>query len=394
MENRNAKQWSSMMIKTLSIILINISVFFLCASDVAAASPIEKLSEIQEKLKTRLLKVKETHNKEKSVINKIEDLKRNINRKEKELKKFDRKIIEIKSRIRKLSKEIDLLGSKMDLDKKYLKSFIRALHKRQYGGKTLILSSAGDYQDLIRRSRYISLIARYESEVVNRYNGEIMKVVSKKSELQALNEQLEASKKQVKAKKRELQTGHAQKDKLLAILRSKRNAYERKIKELKKSSKRLRGIVGGLRGRKIPQSILGKGFKSLRGNLPWPVNGKILTGYGKNNEPKFNITIFKDGIEIAAKPDSIAKSVAGGRVVYADTFKGYGNLMIIDHGSGYHSLYGNLDRFFLDKDELLIEGMEVGKIRNSDRLNAPILYFEIRYKGRPIDPMKWLKEHS
>jgi len=86
--------------------------------------------------------------------------------------------------------------------------------------------------------------------------------------------------------------------------------------------------------------------------------------------------------------------VAGGRVVYADWFEGYGNLVIIDHGSGYHSLYSNLSDISLQSGNIVTKGFEVGGVSKSRQLNVPALYFEIRYKGKPVDPMKWLESKS
>jgi len=174
---------------------------------------------------------------------------------------------------------------------------------------------------------------------------------------------------------------------MLAVVRSERSAHEERIRELKESSKKLQAFIKDLNGNKIPKSIVGDGFKSLKGALTWPVNGEILIPDGKS----YKFPLVKDGIEIEAEPDEIVKAVAGGRVVYANFFKGYGNLIIIDHGSGYHSLYGNLTGFSIASGELLIEGMEVGKANKSDKSKSYALYFEIRHRGKPVDPVNWLK---
>ena len=88
------------------------------------------------------------------------------------------------------------------------------------------------------------------------------------------------------------------------------------------------------------------------------------------------------------------KAVAGGRVVYSDWFKGYGLLLIINHGKGYHSLYGNLTETFHKAGDIINIGATLGVTGKSRLLNVPALYFEIRHKGKPINPMKWLKRKS
>jgi septal ring factor EnvC (AmiA/AmiB activator) len=167
--------------------------------------------------------------------------------------------------------------------------------------------------------------------------------------------------------------------------------YEKTINELEESSKKLNRMIARIENKKIPQAIIGEGFQSLKGNLTWPVNGEMLIPYGTYKDPEFNIPVFKNGVEIESKSEDNPKAVAGGRVVYVGKFKGYGTMLIIDHGSGYHSLYGNLSEVFLKKGEFLAKGMDVGKISKSKLLNIPALYFEIRHKGKPVDPMKWLR---
>jgi septal ring factor EnvC (AmiA/AmiB activator) len=153
-------------------------------------------------------------------------------------------------------------------------------------------------------------------------------------------------------------------------------------------------MIKRLNDKTIPQSIIGKGFKSLKGRLPWPVQGGILIQNSNQKESDEITPIRDEGIKIEASAGSKAKSVAGGRVVYADSFKGLGMLVIIDHGSGYHSLYGNLQNFSIRTGDLLVEGMDIGTISKSEDAETPSLYFEIRYKGKPINPLNWLKNQS
>jgi septal ring factor EnvC (AmiA/AmiB activator) len=371
-------------------LLILFAIFILLPSETSADNPINKLSEIQEKLKTKLSEVKESKKKEESIITKIEDIDENISKKENDLRKYDNRINNKQSEIQSISKEIKILTSRLNNRKKYLKSRIRALHKQQYGGGVLVLLSAEDHHDLIRKSKYVSLLAYHDSKIVNKYSDDLKKINSKKKNLKGLYDNLKVSKKNTLKKKNALQADRSKKDDLLAVVRSERSAHEERIRELKESSRKLQSLVRDLNGNKIPKSIVGDGFKSLEGNLSWPVNGDLLIPDGKS----YKFPLVKDGIEITAKPDEIVKAVAGGRVVYANFFKGYGNLIIIDHGSGYHSLYGNLTGFTIASGELLIEGMEVAKVNKSDNSDGHTLYFEIRHRGRPVDPVNWLKDQK
>lgn len=381
--------------KTNVSLPVSLIIFFLLLtaqySILYAASPKKKLTQIRRQLEKKKQKVKETIKKEKSVLERIADINAGIKKKQQELKKYDRQISEAQSNILHLSKEITLLNGKLDKRKDYLKDRLKALYKQQYGGNALILITAKDYQDLITKSKYLSLIAYHDSRIITTYNDDLEEINSKKANLELQYKKIEQNKKDAQKKKKELQTDRIKKDRLLATIRSKRASYEKTIKELEQSSKKLQQMIKRLAKRKVPKSVTGKGFRALRGHLPWPVNGKVVIPYGEYKDPKFNIPVFKNGLEIRAKKGEKPKAVAGGRVVYADWFKGYGLLLIINHGSGYHSLYGNLSEIFHKTGDIINKGSSVGIVGNSRLLNFPALYFEIRYKGKPVDPAKWLK---
>ncbi len=373
----------------MSMLLFTVSIINI--PDTWAADPKQKLSDIQRKIKSKLKQVRESKQKEKSVLERIDDIEKGIRKKEKDLRHYDKQIFQTQAEIAALSKDIDQLNSDLDSRKVHLKERLRSLYKQQYGGHALILISAKDYQDLIKKSKYISLIAHYDSRLINKYSSDIAKTMSKQKKLVLLNEKLNKNKKAAEKMQKALQTDRIKKDKLLSMIRSKQRSYEKSIRELKASSRKLREMMKKLKKKKLPKSIIGKGFKPSKGRLPWPVNGKVVVPYGKYMDPEFKVAVFKNGIEIKPDRGERPRAIAGGRVVYADWFKGYGLLLIIDHGSGYHSLYGNLSEVFLETGNIIIPGTVVGKAGKSRQLNFPTVYFEIRHKGKPVNPMQWLK---
>lgn len=356
-----------------------------------AATPQKKLSKIEEELKNKKARVKESIRKEQSILSRIENIDRNIQKKHEEMKSYDKRISETQTHILQLSKEIRSLDDRLSKSRGYLKKRLRTLYKQQYGGNALILVSASDYQDLIRKSKYISLVAYHDSRMMKDYRKKINEIKFKKGKMEILREKLETSKRNAEQKKQELQTDRLKKDRLLATVRSKRSTYEKTIKELEDSSKKLREMIKRLEEKRVPDDVIGKGIRASKGRLPWPVDGKVLIPFGKYNDPKFNIPVFKNGIEIKAKAGEKPKAVYGGRVVYADVFRGYGLLLIINHGTGYHSLYGNLSEIFYRTGDIIEKGTEIGTIDSSGLSSVPALYFEIRYKGKPVDPQLWLK---
>ncbi len=257
-----------------------------------------------------------------------------------------------------------------------------------------MLVSNEDNKDLIKRIKYISFIADYDRKMMEAYSREIKELKSKVEYVKVLKKDLEVDKINVKKKSKDLQVERKKKDKLLATVKSERNSYQKMVNELETSSKNLREMIKKLEKEKLAHPAAGKGFKVLRGRLPWPANGRVLVAFGKQKDAKFNITTFRKGIEIESKTGNLVLSVSGGSVVFADWFKGYGLLLIINHGGGYHTLYANLSEIFHKPGDIIKKRQAVGKVGESGLLNVPSLYFEIRYKGKPVDPLKWLRSRK
>ncbi|HET9554652.1 MAG TPA: peptidoglycan DD-metalloendopeptidase family protein, partial [Anaeromyxobacteraceae bacterium] len=134
----------------------------------------------------------------------------------------------------------------------------------------------------------------------------------------------------------------------------------------------------------------GSGFAARKGRLAPPADGPVAVGFGKVVNPKFNTVTVQNGVDIEAPMGAPVHAVAPGRVVHAGWFKGYGNLVIVDHGDGYHTLVAHLAAMRTAMGEEVEAGTVLGTVGDSGSLKGPYLYFELREKGRPVDPRPWL----
>jgi septal ring factor EnvC (AmiA/AmiB activator) len=129
-----------------------------------------------------------------------------------------------------------------------------------------------------------------------------------------------------------------------------------------------------------------------KGALPWPLGGKIVTRYGPSRHRQFNTLTQNNGIEISPQKDTVVRAIHPGRVAYTDYFEGYGFLIIIDHGMSYISVYGHLSsEFLVNKGDFVKEEQPIAIVGEFGSLKEETLYFEIRYKTDPVDPLQWLK---
>ncbi len=172
---------------------------------------------------------------------------------------------------------------------------------------------------------------------------------------------------------------------LLGAVRNAKDLHERAAAELTGQQQKLADLVAGL-----PPRTPHAGFSQLRGRLVHPAPGPIEVGFGKVVNPRFNTVTIQKGIDIRAPTGAPVHAVAPGRVVHAGWFKGYGNLVIVDHGDGYHSLVAHLGSMNSAMGEEVEAGTQLGTVGDTGSLKGPYLYFEIREHGRSIDPAQWL----
>ena len=116
----------------------------------------------------------------------------------------------------------------------------------------------------------------------------------------------------------------------------------------------------------------------------------MLTRFGMQRHPQFGTMVFRRGIEIQAREGESVRAVRDGQVAYADWYKGYGKLMILDHGDGFYTLYGNLSQLGLNKGDQVSRGQVLGLAGETGSLKGSKLYFEIRRNGEAQDPLQWL----
>ncbi|MDR3159748.1 MAG: peptidoglycan DD-metalloendopeptidase family protein [Zoogloeaceae bacterium] len=177
-------------------------------------------------------------------------------------------------------------------------------------------------------------------------------------------------------------------DRLTKLLAEQAKAAAKKKKEAEERAKKDAGknaAAGQLENRALPAAASGS-FARLKGKLRLPARGQIMGRFGA---PREGGTTWK-GLFIRAAPGSEVKAIARGQVVYAEWMRGFGNLLIIDHDSGYLSVYGNNDALYKQVGDRVEGGDTISAAGNSGGNADSGLYFELRHQGRALDPMQWV----
>jgi septal ring factor EnvC (AmiA/AmiB activator) len=189
---------------------------------------------------------------------------------------------------------------------------------------------------------------------------------------------------------------------LLDEVREDRATHERLAGELAEAARRLEALVLSLARRAPAQRVVpgaspiqprapAIGLGRERGQLPWPTEGRVVADFGPQTHPRFGTETLRTGVDIEAPEGAPIRAVAAGDVAYRGWLKGYGNLIVLDHGDGYHTLYAHASQVLVDEGDQVKAGELIGRVGETGSVEGPRLYFEVRYQGRAEDPQSWLR---
>jgi septal ring factor EnvC (AmiA/AmiB activator) len=120
----------------------------------------------------------------------------------------------------------------------------------------------------------------------------------------------------------------------------------------------------------------------------------VASAFGRQEHPKFRTVTYNRGIEISAAMGRPVLAVYDGTVLYADWFRGYGRLVILDHGGGYFTLYAHASELLVKVGDQVTRGQPIARVGDTGSLEGPQLYFEVRHRGKPQDPLAWLERKA
>lgn len=356
----------------------------------------KELGGLKKKIQEEKQRVKAIHKKESSVISQLNKMDRNLSEKEKELKVLNRKLEGVVQKVRKTNEELQLVTQSVETQEAFLEKRLVALYKFGETGMPQIFFSSNSYAEFLNSRRYLASILGQDRELVEDFRKRQTVLGSYREQLKEDERELQALKEQTEKKQAEIRKDRLQKSRLLDSVRGEKRIHLAAIKELETASAQLQTLLNRLE-REIREKAkaevfipAGKGFGTFRGKLAFPVEGRILSTFGKNENPKFNTFTVQKGIEIEAAIGAEIRAVYDGRVLYSDWFKGYGKILIIDHGEGYYTLSGHASALLKNVGEEVRGGEGVALVGDTGSLKGPCLYFEIRQRGKPLDPLEWL----
>ena len=254
--------------------------------------------------------------------------------------------------------------------------------------KSLLVESESPMR-IAEKYAFLTRVVRFDRELLEEYRSQIQGYQSVLEELDDLKKKQEAIIAQQTREREVLNKAKKSKKHLLAEINQDKKLLNNTLGELRSKVKRLNELVKKLETQELhPYTESLGGFQSQKGRLVWPVNGRIRIGFGQSRHADLGTLIESHGFDIEAVAGTPVRASAEGRVIFANSLRGYGKLMIIDHGNKYYTLYAHINRF----DKKVGETVSTAEvIAYSGYEGRDSVYFEIRQGGKPLNPGEWLK---
>lgn len=381
-----------MVIRKKEYILITLcfmlSVALCVSAQDKASQEIQRLEKLEQDRDRTKQKKDSVLAKEKSVLVELKDMEKGLIAQEKELRIYKHNLVRCERDIEKLNAELEEAEYNAKQTQSLMAKRLRAMYKFGYQEGQLsylkLLLESENISDLTTRYRYMSAIAVGDRKLLE-------KAAAEKAEINLKKEQVEARKKRIlkyqagtKRTRDVVKKKRQAREKTLNSLRKSKGTLTRTLAELERAVNEKEDLIARL-GNDSTTAVyeditdLGK----QRGKLPWPVPGKTI----KNSSPSMK------GVTIRAGYGVDIRCVAGGTVEYAQWFDGvgFGQMVIIDHGNSYRTLYAHASELLVEKGQRVKAGQTIAKIGDTGSLNGPALYFELWKGTKAMTAKQWLR---
>jgi len=306
----------------------------------------------------------------------------------------ERDLARIQQDLGTISTLIDQLEARSRAQAPALASRMVELYKLGKAGYARLLLSVDDLREAGRAYRFVSALQQLDGQRVAEHGRTLADLRSAEATLEQRRRQRLVVQDQVGVAKLAAAKAAASQAALIQQIDQRRDLAAQLMGELQTAQQKLQQRLTTLAQGVHPGSataLAALPLRPFRGDLDWPLDGRVLATFGRQRYERFNTAIVSNGIRIAAAPGTPVRAIHEGTVVFAEPFTGFGNLVIVDHGGQAFTMYGTLSTLTVAPGTVVVSGQDVGTSGASPDGVASI-YFELRVDGKPVDPLQWLKK--
>jgi septal ring factor EnvC (AmiA/AmiB activator) len=396
-------------VASLALKLLFVLLVWLLAAPalVGAAAPANDLEGIKKKIANEKKGLSELKLKEGSVRQSLSKIDGDLEKRNRELKSANAKLASITRELEILQAQAAELDRAMALRQKDFARRAAALYRWRRAGSSLsLLKGAQSLGSFLQRAHYLQAALTFDQDLLAQLRETSQRQALAHQALSDKKAELDGQKKALGAAQEAVRQEAEKKKILLASLRQEQQTRSKALRQMEAAALRLQKMLDDISRRAVakPSEIparptmgtggtTGVGLDAGRGRLEWPVQGKVSAPFGKYKHPEFGAEIVRKGIDIDAPAGEAIHAIERGRVIYASAFSGYGNMVIVDHGARYYSIYGHLGEMTKKSGDELRRGEILGRVGDGDAPSGAKLYFEMRKDGRSVDPLAWLQKY-
>jgi murein hydrolase activator len=303
---------------------------------------------------------------------------------------LDAKVEGLKSQLDALDERRGALETALKSQRDALAALLRSAYAVGRDEELKLLLQQNDVAAIARVLAYNRYFQRARIGRIDQLSADLEELAKVQDSIRRKSDELAAARDARSAEAARLEGERSERAALVDQLDAKLKAQGERAAALGKDEKALSALIEKLRDvfADIPRQLTGDvPFASMRGRLPWPLKGRVVTRFGAVDDSGRR----SSGLLLAAKAGTPVRAVSHGRVAFADWLRGYGLMIIVDHGDGYLSLYGCNETLLKDVGDWVNAGDTIATSGASGGQKTPGVYFEVRVKGQAVDPKGWLR---
>lgn len=336
-------------------------------------------------------KVEEFSRQEMQIIDGLNEIDMALNRTRKTARNIRRNAIAISQEIERTQAHIADVNNSMKKTRDYAGKRLNALFRMHMMGRLEMAGPPSSLFDFVTTQNALKKVVTSDFTLLDKQARNMKELSGLEQDLNSqyklksdLQEQLAD---EIEIRKKEAH----KKEEILKEIRRRKSLSLAAMDSLKTSSRTLNQTISAM-APPADSARVKTAFARQKGRLQPPLKGKIISSFGTKCKGDYNAFTFQSGIDIKAERGAPVKNVFNGEVMFAQWLKGYGNLMIINHGNNYYTLYAHVEELYKKKGEQVDTGEIIGTAGDTGSINGPCLHFEVRHHGKPVDPLKWLEK--
>ncbi len=352
----------------------------------------ERLEKLQKERARLQQNIKDLDKKRTSILSQLDQIGLEKNLIQNDIKRYTLQMEKANQELSAVQKKIPPLKARLEKEKESVSQVLVTLYK--FGDMSYLdfLFQAADVTDLMSESKHLSLLAQYQENIILSFKQTLNELKEAQERIEEKKQEISGLLSQSQTKKMDLESQERKNRALIQRINQDKKTHLKTLDELKIRAEQFQKLINQLIREKTSLPFTVIPLYEKKGSLQWPVQGKVVTTFGIEQHPTFKTKTENNGIEISTEKNSTISAIHPGKVVYADYFQGfYGNLIILDHGLSYYSMYGHCSDFKVQKGDIVRAGQPIAVVGDTGSLKGIALYFQINFKTDPLNPLQWLR---